>query len=86
MTTYEGVHAGDVVLGYDNQLWGVAEIQHEPVLSVTFVRHGTRMTGYPPAQTPVTVVTPANMSAEARTAQMFIDAGLPVSILGEVIR
>jgi hypothetical protein len=83
MTGYEQVHAGDTVLGHDNDLWGVAAIDHGPPLAVTLVKGTTRVTGYPPPGTPVTVVTPADVSAEARAAQTFIDAGFAVEIVGE---
>jgi hypothetical protein len=84
MPGYEQVHTGDIVLGHDQQEWGVAEIQHAPHLAVTLVRYGARITGYPPAGTPVTVITPAAMDAEAAAWQVLTDAGLgPVEILGE---
>lgn len=84
MAGYERVHAGDIILGHDRELWGVAEIQHAPRLAVTLVKHGRSVTGYPPADTPVTVVTPAAMDAEAAAWQALTDAGLgPVEILGE---
>lgn len=83
MPTYEQVHAGDIVLGHDNDLWGVAAIDRAPQLSVTLVKAGARIVGYPPRGTPVTVVTPADVAAEARAAQVFIDAGLGIEILSE---
>lgn len=85
MTTYEGVHAGDTVLGHDNDVWGVEVIDHGPPLVVTLVKDEgrTRVTGQPPAGTPVTVVARADVAAEARAAQVFIDAGFELEILGE---
>lgn len=83
MATYEQVHAGDIVLGHDGELWGVEAIDHAPQLAVTLVKHGQRVVGYPPAGTAVTVVTPADLSAEARAAQVFIDAGTDVEIVHE---
>jgi hypothetical protein len=83
MPGYEQVHAGDIVLGHDGQEWGVAEIQHAPHLAVTLVRHGARITGYPPAGTPITVITPADFSAEAHAWQALDAAGLQPEILGE---
>ena len=85
MATYEQVHAGDIVLGHDGELWGVEAISHAPQLAVTLVRHGRRVTGYPAAGTGVTVVTPADVSAEGRAAQALIDAGLGVEILYEQV-
>lgn len=86
MATYEHVHAGDVVLGHDGELWGVETIDRTPQLAVTLVKHGQRVTGYPPAGTAVTVVEPADVRAEAWAAQAMIDAGLgPVSIIRESI-
>jgi hypothetical protein len=89
MTTYEDVHAGALVLGHDNEVWGVAEIRRSPVLAVTLVRDEgrVRVTGYPPAGTPVTVVQAADVGAEATAAQTLMDAGLgPIEIVGEVWR
>lgn len=77
MAGYEQVLPGDVVLGHDGELWGVEDIQRVPQLAVILVRYGRRLTGYPPAGTPVTVVQPAGVQA-------FIDAGLGPEILGEV--
>lgn len=84
MPTFEQVHAGDIVLGHDNDLWGVAAIDHVPQLSVTLVKAGTRIIGYPPPGTPVTVAMPADVTAEARAAQVLMDAGLgPIEIISE---
>jgi hypothetical protein len=83
MSTYSQVHAGTVVLGHDDKLWGVAEITHTPRLSVTLVRGEQRITGYPPPDTPVTIVTPADVSAEMRAAQALIDAGIMPEIVSE---
>jgi hypothetical protein len=85
MATYEQVHAGDIVLGHDNALWGVEAITHAPQLVVHLVKHGHRVTGYPPPGTAVTVVTPADLTTEARAAQVFIDAGLDVEIVHESV-
>jgi hypothetical protein len=83
MSGYEQVHAGDIVLGHDGELWGVAGIDREPQLTVTLVRHGRRIVGYPPPGTPVTVVNPAGTEAEAAVAQVLIDAGFAIEIVGE---
>jgi hypothetical protein len=83
MAGYEQVHAGDIVLGHDGELWGVASIDHAPQLAVTLVRPGHRVTGYPPRGTPVTVVQAADVQAEAQTADILIGALGPIEILGE---
>lgn len=85
MTTYEDVHAGAVIVGHDSNLWGVESIDHRSgVPAVTLVRHGRRITGWPPSGTPVTVAQPADVSAEAAAAQCLMDAGLgPVNVLWE---
>jgi hypothetical protein len=81
--TYEHLHAGVVVLGGDGEPWGVEQILHEPQLAVTLVRHGQRVTGYPPAGTAVTVIDPADVRAEEWAAQVLIDAFGPVQLIGE---
>jgi hypothetical protein len=85
MAFYEQVHAGDTVLGHDGDVWGVEAISHEPHVAVTLVKHGgaVRVTGYPPPGTPVTIVSRADVTDEARAAQVFIDAGFDVEIVGE---
>jgi hypothetical protein len=83
MATYEQAHAGDVVLGHDNELWGIAEIAHEPQLVVTLVRYGHRVTGRPPGGTLVTIVAPADVSGEMWAVQQLIDAGLGPEIISE---
>jgi hypothetical protein len=81
--TYETVHAGDIVLGHDGQLWGVEAIEHEPVLAVTLVQNGSRVVGRPPAGTPVTVVTRADTSAEQRAVNALLGQGLSVELISE---
>lgn len=83
MATYEQVHAGDIVLGHDGDLWGVEAINHAPQLAVVLVKHEQRVIGYPPAGTAVTVVTPADVAAEERAVQVFIDAGFDVELISE---
>lgn len=81
--TYEGLHAGDLVLGSDGEVWGVARIVHVPQLAVTLVRNGHAVIGTPALGTPVTVVQRADVSAEFEAARVLI-AGLgAVEILGE---
>lgn len=84
MATYEEVHAGDLVLGHDNQVWGVETVVRVPHLSVTLRRHGARMTGWPPAGTEVTIVQRADVTADYAAAAALIDGGLgPLEIVSE---
>jgi hypothetical protein len=85
VTTYEQVHSGAVVLGHDGALWGVEAIMREPVLSVTLVQHGRRVTGYPPAGTEVTVIEDADVAAEFRAAEVLANAFGPVELVAEWI-
>lgn len=84
MTTYEQVHAGDHVLGYDGDVWGVAAVSASPRLVVALVKPGHRVVGYPPPGTPVTILHHADLSAEERAAGAMIAGGLgPIEILSE---
>jgi hypothetical protein len=84
MATYEQVHAGDIVLGHDGELWGVAAIDRSTSqLAVVLVKHGRRVVGRPAAGTPVTVVEQADVAGEAAAAQVFLDAGFGVEIVSE---
>lgn len=83
MTTYEDVHAGAVVLGHDGHAWGVADIARQP-LSVTLVRHGQRLTGWPPAGTPVTIIDPGpSVAPEYAAVQALLNAGLAPELVSE---
>jgi len=81
--TYEEVHAGDHVLGHDGDLWGVEAIEHVPRLAVTLVKPGHKVTGYPPAGTPVTIVHRSDIAAELAAAQVLIDGGFNIEIVAE---
>jgi len=81
--TYEQVHAGDHVLGYDQDVWGVAAVVHSPRLAVTLVKPGHRVVGYPPPGTPVTILHHADVTAEEQAAGTLIVAGLDIEILSE---
>lgn len=83
MTTYEQIHSGAVVLGHDGALWGVESVVREPVLAVTLVRYGRRMTGRPPPGTEVTVVEDADVTAEFRAAELLVAAFGSVEIISE---
>lgn len=83
MATYEEVHTGDHVLGHDGDLWGVAAIEHVPRIAVTLVKPGHRVTGYPPAGTPVTIVARSDIAAEAAAWQVLAAAFGPIEIVSE---
>ena len=83
MTTYEQVHSGAIVLGHDGALWGVERIMHEPFLAVTLVKGAERLTGYPPANTEITVVTPTDVAAEQVAVQALMDAFGSVELIAE---
>lgn len=84
MTTYEQLHAGDIVHGADGGgPWGVAGIQHAPGLAVALVRGGQQVIGYPAAGTEVEVVHQSDVSAEFVACEI-LGAGLgPIEIVRE---
>lgn len=81
MDTYETVHTGDVVLGHDGQEWGVVAIGGG---AVTLTRYGQTVIGYPPADTPVTVLSRADTIEEARAYAALAASFGDVEVLGEV--
>lgn len=81
MDTYETVHTGDVVLGADGQEWGVTAIGGG---AVTLTRYGQTVTGYPPARTPVTVLSRADTIEEAWAYAALAASFGGVEVLGEV--
>ena len=83
MASYDEVHAGDHVLGYDGDLWGVEAIEHSPRLAVTLVKPGHSVTGYPPAGTQVTIVHRSDVSPEGAAWQVLAAAFGPVEVVGE---
>jgi hypothetical protein len=83
VATYEALHAGDLVLGDDGEVWGVSYISHVPQLTVTLVRPGNAVTGCPPLGMPVTVVQRADVTEEFRAAHFLIMGLGAVEILGE---
>jgi fructose-1,6-bisphosphatase/inositol monophosphatase family enzyme len=85
MDTYETVHTGDVILGGDGQEWGVSEINRETG-AVTLTRFGVQTTGYPPAGTPVTVLSRADTIEEARAFAVLQQSFGDVSLVGETWR
>ncbi len=82
MTTYEQLHAGDHVLGYDGDTWGVAEVIPDP-LCVTIVKPGERLVARPPAGTEITVLHAQDVSAEAAAWGVLAAAGLAPQVIGE---
>lgn len=87
MTTWDQVHAGDVVIGHDGQTWGVESIAPHPAGPVvTIVRHGQRATGQPPPGTPITVIESTDMTAEAHAFNVLAAAGLQPELLRESYR
>lgn len=85
MDTYETLHAGDVILGHDGQKWGVVAISRlGGQLAVALTRYGQTVTGYPPAGTPVTVLSRADTIEEARAYEVLAASFGDVEVLGEV--
>lgn len=85
MTTWEDARAGSIVLGYDGNTYGVTEhVPHPAGPIVTLVRYGVR-TGpaQPPPLTPITIVEPADMTAEANAFAVLSAAGLAPELLRE---
>ncbi|MET0915761.1 MAG: hypothetical protein ABWY81_06130 [Jiangellaceae bacterium] len=83
MTTYEQVHAGDFVLGYDNDVWGVAALTWSPTLTVELVKPGARLVGHPPEGTDVTVLHAQDVTAEAAAWSVLAAAGLNPEMIEE---
>lgn len=88
MNVWEDVHAGDVVLGHDGQIWGVAAVvlgsPAGPI--VTLTRHGvTTGPAQPPPGTPITILEHADSSAEARAFGVLSAAGLWPELIEERI-
>lgn len=82
MTTYEQVHTGDHVLGYDGDTWGVAEVIPDP-LTVTLVKPGARLVARPPEGTEVTVLHASDVSEEMAAWSMFAASGMAPQVIGE---
>lgn len=87
MDTWDSVHVGDVVLGYDGARYGVLSIWHHdprgPV--VTLINGGVTVgPAQPPPGTPITVIERADLSAEARAFQALDDAGFGPVLIGEM--
>lgn len=84
MTTWAECHAGDIVIGYDGQTWGVESIAPHPAgPAVTIVRHEQRLTAQPPGDTPIERLDEADVSAEAAAFATLTAAGLGPVVLWE---
>ena len=85
--TWEATHAGDIVLGHDNQAWGIVELTlgdpRGPI--VTLTRYGQQLVAQPPPGTPITVITPVDTAPEARVFDMFINAGFTPEVIRESV-
>ena len=84
MTTWEDVHAGDIVIGHDDLLYGIASVEpseHGP--RIVMRRDGRMVHAQPPPGTPIRVWAHAGLSAEAAAWQLFEDAGLRPQIIRE---
>lgn len=56
-STWNDVHAGDIVLGHDCNHWGVTSRGVAPGgVEIEIVRHGERLASIVPHGTPITVV------------------------------
>jgi len=89
VTTYGELHAGDIVVGYDGEAWGVERVaalrpQGERVVRpMTLIKSGERVAGLPAADEPVNVVHQEDTSAEAAAWGVFAYAGLVPEVLEE---
>lgn len=85
--TWEATHAGDIVLGHDNQAWGVVELTlgdpRGPV--VTLTRYGQQLVAQPPPGTPITVISPVQTDQEARAYAALFNAGLCPEVIRESV-
>ena len=87
-TTWERVHAGETVLGHDDQEWGVVDIvvgdPRGPVITLT--RYGQTLgPAQPPPGTPITVVSPVDTAPEAAAFAALAAAGLAPEVIRESI-
>lgn len=83
MATFEDVHAGDVVLGHDGQLWGVAAKATEPQLTVVLVNGDQRLIARPPFGTHIEIIEPSDVSPEFAAWLTLTTALGPVDIISE---
>ena len=84
METYDAdARPGDVIRGYDGNVWGIAAMDRDSPygLGVTLVREGIRVTGYPPAGTPVEILRRADVPAGTDVEMAALKA---LSALGAV--
>lgn len=84
MDTWDTVHAGDVVLGHDQLEYGVVGIDPSPFGPVvTLTRYGQQQTAQPPPGTPITVISRADVTAEARAFAILAGASLNPQVIRE---
>lgn len=83
--TWDDVHAGDIVRGYDGKLYGVAAIDrsHPAGPVITLRRNGEFSSMQVPVGVPVEITARADMSAEAVAWKVLQDAGFGPEIIGE---
>jgi hypothetical protein len=87
--TWDDVHVGDAVLGYDNREYWVSAAWHTdprgPV--VTLVNNVTGAVvgpAQPPPGTAVVILRRADVSAETAARAMFASVGLETDLIGEM--
>jgi hypothetical protein len=89
VATYGSLHAGDIVLGFEDGLpWGVEYVSHRygpsgRTFEVGLVRHGVRVAGWPETHAPVSVVQRSHTALEAGAYQALADAGLAPEVIEE---
>lgn len=83
MTTWGELHAGDVVLGWDNQPWGVARRRYDPTFGITLVKHERIVVGYPREADEVSVIQQCDTTAEAEAWIVLHETGFSVEVIEE---
>lgn len=89
VSTWQGLHAGDVVVGADDEDWGVVGVFAVAAhgagasLAVQLYRLGEQVTGYPPASGAVSVVHRADTRAEEAAWSVLDAAGAQPEVIKE---
>lgn len=88
MTTWDEVHAGCVILGHDNVVYGVASWEAAPGGPIIeLVRDGLPAgRAQPPTGTPITVLEWPDLRPEAQAFAVLSAAGFNVDIIRESYR
>lgn len=82
MTTWEDVRIGDIVIGHDGLLYGVADAAPTPAgPRITLSRDGAVLSAQPPPGTPIEIWA---QRPETAVLQMFQEAGLGPEIIREM--